>query len=462
MGRRRVHGRVIAVWNNNTVLLDTDFGITKVQLIKGMTPRYGMAVDAVGIVETDLYHLNLSRAIWRKTKDSTAFAPPEPERVSAAYLLTERKGHLGIKHEFHGKAIRLRGTVRTLQATGDRYERFDLECGDLVIPVHCDSVPAALAGVMTGCEVDVAGTCVMDIENWRPQMPFPHIEGMSLVLRTPNDIRILTRPSWWTPGRLIAVIGILLTTLVGILAWNRILRNLIEKRSRQLLRAQVAQVESVLRIEERTRLAVELHDSISQNLTGVALEMNAANHLADTDGQKMRAHLEIATKALNACRNEVRNCIWDLRSRALETSDMNGAIRCALAPHIGTTDLSVRFSIPRKRISDNTAHAILRIIRELSVNAVRHGGASAIRIAGSIEDGKMKFSVRDNGRGFDPTTCPGAQQGHFGLLGIRERVDTFEGSMDVSSVVGSGTRMTITLSVPKEEEEQMQCKKSRC
>ena len=124
-----------------------------------------------------------------------------------------------------------------------------------------------------------------------------------------------------------------------------------------------------------------------------------------------------------------------------------GAAR-TLAPHLNGARLAVRFDVPREIISDNTALAILRIVRELALNAIRHGRATALRVAGCIEGDRLLFSVQDNGCGFDPATADGLDQGHFGLQGIAERIDRFEGEMDVSSAVGRGTRVGLSIKIP--------------
>ena len=120
------------------------------------------------------------------------------------------------------------------------------------------------------------------------------------------------------------------------------------------------------------------------------------------------------------------------------------------APQIGDAVLQVRFDVRRRTFSENTMHAILRIVRELAVNAVRHGQATRILVAGSLEGQKLLFSVRDNGCGFDPERCPGLEQGHYGLQGIRERIDAFEGEIEIRSRPGDGTKVTIALNVPPE------------
>jgi len=337
-----------------------------------------------------------------------------------------------------------------------QYALVTLKCSSETIPVDVSANRSVLDGLDVGCTVEVTGTCIVECDNWHSYSAFPHVTGITLVIRNPSDIKIISRPPWWTSGRLATTIGILIVVIIGIFLWNRTLRRIIEKRGRQLFKEQVARIGSELRIDERTRLAIELHDSIAQNLTGVALEINAANRTADTDLAKAHKHLNIASTSLKSCRNELRYCLWDLRNSALEKPNMDDAIRQTLAPHLGDTALHIRFNVPRERISDKTAHAIMRIVRELSVNAVRHGDATSIWVAGSVDGYKLLFSVRDNGSGFDPDNCPGAAQGHFGLTGIRERVDVFEGEMKIDSEIGQGSKITIMLNIPQEKKNDRQ------
>ena len=133
---------------------------------------------------------------------------------------------------------------------------------------------------------------------------------------------------------------------------------------------------------------------------------------------------------------------------------MNGAVRRTLAPYVAGTELMVRFNVARESLTDNTAHALLRIIRELVQNAIRHGHAKKIKIAGHLDGTRLLFSVEDNGNGFDPKDCPGVQQGHFGLQGIRERVKQFNGEMSIASETGKGAKVTITMNMPDDGEEQ--------
>ena len=445
MERRRVTGRVIAVWHGDRMLLRTAEGrIARVDLADRKPPSYGTTVDAVGLPETDLYRLNLSRAIWR-TSDVAVAAEPPPTDVTAWQMLHDYAKRPAIQIEYHGKAVRLKGLVRSLPSFGYSDGRLALECDRYIVPVDASACPQAFAGVEIGCVLEVAGTCLIETENGRPNAPFPHVDGFAIVVRTPQDIRIISRPPWWTTGRLLSVIGTLLAALAGVFVWNRQLNRVAERRGRELTEETVARVTADLKVGERTRLAIELHDALSQNLTGAALEIETTDVLIDDDPSKAHRHLKIASKTVKSCREELRNCLWDLRNDALEEKTMDSAIRRTLAQFIDGTELVVRFNVPRERLSDGTAHALLRMIRELVQNAIRHGHANTVKIAGSLEAEQLLFSVQDNGCGFDPDDHPGIMQGHFGLQGIRERVMRFGGKIEIASAPGKGTKVTISI-----------------
>ena len=210
------------------------------------------------------------------------------------------------------------------------------------------------------------------------------------------------------------------------------MRRVAARKGRELFQEQIERVEADLRTEERTRLAVELHDTLAQNLTGVSMEIEAG-------------HVDIAARTLKSCRDELRNCLWDLRSQALEEKDMSAAVLRTLQPIVNTERVKVRFNVPRQKFSDNTAHALLRTIRELVVNALRHGNAQTVKVAGSIDGETILCSVTDDGCGFDPDESPGILQGHFGLQGVRERIAQLGGTFTIESAPGKGTKATIRI-----------------
>jgi len=446
---RKAAGHVIAVWQGNQILLQTDAARpARVSLAEGVAPKYGDFIEAVGFAETDLFLVNLSRAVWRKPADGKSFVPQPAAPVSAARLFSDGKGHPQINPGFYGKAIGLVGLVKHRSAGTDD-GRLYVESDGFLLTVDASACPEALASVTAGCTVRVAGTCVTLADAWHPNAAFPRVRDNILVVRTPDDVVLLSRPPWWTPVCLLGAIGVLFLIIVAVTIWNALLRKTAERRGRELADETVAHVESELKVRERSRLAVELHDSISQNLTCAAMEIRTVNRPDNDLPTNLAERLDIALKTINSSREEIRNCIWDLRNSVLEENDVGTAIRMTLAQHLGDAALAVRFNVARELLSDNTMHAILNIVRELTANAIRHGGARNVRVAGAIENGQLLFSVRDDGCGFDPETCPGMEQGHFGLEGIRERARNIKGKVTVESAPGKGTKVSVAIDLPQ-------------
>ena len=364
-------------------------------------------------------------------------------RISAQAVMTSG----AISPQLHGQQVCLRGTVRSLRENASGDGIVTIESEGILVPVVTRKED--LQDLVPDCVIEATGICVFSIEDWRPSTPIPRITGFSVVTRDHGDIAIISRPSWWTPAKLLAVIGGFAVILVAILIWNASLRMLANRRGHALLKARIGNATEKLKVEERTRLAVELHDSLAQNLSGISMELESAINFSDEDLPEMRRHLSIAAKALKSSREDLRNCLFDLRSQALEDPSLSSAIVKTLQPHLYGAKLSVRFNVPRKSLYDNTVQALLRAIRELVINGIRHGKATEIKVAGEMDKDGLKCSVRDNGCGFDPDDCPGVLKGHFGLQGVRERIHGLGGTVTISSAPGKGTKTVITIRSPK-------------
>ena len=461
--RQRVNGRVIACWPNDNVLIKTHDG----QLVRASIqnsghprnrdtdlPRVGDFVEVVGLPEIDLLQNCLARCRWRASAVEPDLPAPTATRIPAHQLLFDDQGRYRVNAKYHGRRIIISGRITELASIKEYHHQLIVNCDNRInIPIY---LPRNLTiSLRPGSKVDIEGTCVIDTETWSTHGSIPRIRELLISVSDPSHIRVVQDPPWWTTSRLLSAIGGLLLVVFATIFWNLSLRRVLKRKSQALENELAARLESNLKTRERTRLAVELHDSISQNLSGLAMEIGSAVRLAPAGIDSMLPHLKIASRTLQSCRDDLRDCLWDLRSNALEERDMNDAIHTTLRPYVtDATTLRVRFNVSRKVFSDNLAHTLLRIIRELVSNAIRHGGASEILIAGTIDGRKLLFSVRDNGCGFDPDNCPGIEQGHFGLQGIRERIQRFDGKMDidVKRSVGSKISITMNISFPQEED----------
>jgi len=399
-------------------------------------PAAGDLVTVVGFATDDPYRTQLTDALVRI--DGHAEPPTDrPTPLSLQTLFVNERGQDRIESHVDGIVISVRGRVST--ASPD-----ELRVADGPYALSLDIPTLSALGIPVpadGSQIAVSGLCLVEFESPPTPTIYPTFKRFTLVPRDKADLTVLSAPSWWTPYRLMSLIAFLAAILSGSAIWNITLKRKSENRGKELYEEKIGHALAEQKVEERTRLAVELHDSVSQTLTGVALQLDGGE-------------IETAKTMLASCRGELRRCLCDLRSRTFEEKDMAEAITRTITPHLNGCAATVRFNVPRERLSETLTHAILRIVRELVVNAIRHGQAQHIKIAGEMHDNSVSFSVSDDGRGFDPNKVPGPVEGHFGLLGIRERIEGFNGELKIESSLGHGAKFTMALKASDEPNEQ--------
>jgi len=447
LGQRQVAGIVRATWKPRAALLWTEaYGGVIVGLAHNQPmPAIGDAIQVSGIVSTDTAHLQLSYAVWRQAGRGAS------EIAEALPLTGDKLDSDTVCSTFDGRHVLVRGTVRDTTKDASLQDFMLLECGQHILKVDPGLLENAFDGIHAGCEVEVSGIFMAELDPQSIATPFSRVKDFTIVLRSADGIRVVKPAPWWTLKLFMVLTAILVVSLLAVFVWTIVLKRLAGRQARALAAEQEARIVSDIRVYERTHLAVELHDSIAQNLTAASMEIEAVRKHCTGMPRNMMARLDIAGKTLKSSRDELRNCIWDLRNDALSETDMSVAIRRTLQPLNLQADIAIRFNVPRDMFSDTTAHAVLRIVRELVLNASRHGKAGEIRVAGCVDGGEVLFSVTDNGCGFDPNKCPGIQQGHFGLQGINERIRQFGGTLDISSTPGCGAKATIHIKLRENE-----------
>ena len=446
--RQTATGTVIAITGDSFFIRHAD-GLIRVRpVVSDDMPPLGGLVTVSGFAEQNQFIPLMIEALWRSEPAKTT--PPEPATdiearnifKSDAYGRASSSSHRYVDTSICGKTIRIVGRVESDRREARGPEGFRLNCnGESIFVDMSGFAPDALNIPKPGAVISAAGLCLADFDTSRNTL-FPRFLGFSIIPRTADDLQIIHHAPFWTIARLALMLALAIVIAIGFAIWSAALKVVSTRRGRELAREQIHSARAELKVEERTRLAVELHDSISQTLTGVALQIDAA---AGTDGDGAKTFLSTARNMLASCRQELNGCLWDLRSRTFEEKDMTEAVQRTLTPHIGSAKLAVRFNVPREKLSEGTAHAVLRIVRELGTNAVKHGHAKNIKVAGEFHDDTISFSVLDDGCGFNTSAVPGPAQGHFGLQGVRERLNAFNGTIRCDSEPGCGAKFTVVL-----------------
>jgi ligand-binding sensor domain-containing protein/signal transduction histidine kinase len=200
-------------------------------------------------------------------------------------------------------------------------------------------------------------------------------------------------------------------------------------------------------IAERSRIAREIHDTLAQSFVGIGVQLETVAKTLPASPELARAHLDRARILVRSSLAEARRSVWALRSQALETADLGGALAEVAQQLSGDTKVAVEVSGRRRRLPAEVETNLLRIGQEALANAVRHASAQQVRVELCYGDGRVRLTVRDDGRGFDVAQAGRAAAGHFGLAGIRERVHNLGGELSLLSGAGRGAEVVVEVPV---------------
>jgi signal transduction histidine kinase len=437
----------------------------------------GEVVDVVGFPDFDHFLPVVEDAIFRKTDE--ARAPIKPARVTVADIQN------GLHH---ADLITLRGKVldrnfRHGSATmnGKRMVRTVLlmQQDDLVFTASAETQDkrSALASVPIGSIIDVIGVCFTESGEDKK------LRALEVLLPEPASFQLIEKPSWLTPRRLLIGLGALLVIAIVAVIWtimvsrrNTILNGLIREResaqkelqeAHDLLEERVKERTEQLKFQitarkesevqfkavlcERTRLAQELHDTLEQTLTGIALQLDTASKLFRTKPDSANHHLELARDFVGQGQVDVHRSVWDLRSRVLEEFDLPGALAASAKQLTNGSELSFEVTTNGRvrPLPDTLEENLLRIAQEAMTNVIKHSQATRAEIELDYGPQNIFLQIRDNGCGFEQKEQADATNGHFGLLGISERAKRLGAELKIQSAPGQGTLLEVRVSLDR-------------
>jgi signal transduction histidine kinase len=196
-------------------------------------------------------------------------------------------------------------------------------------------------------------------------------------------------------------------------------------------------------LEERNRIARELHDTLEQELAGITMQLDLAVDCFQQAPPVAQHALETARDMSRHSMVEARRSVWDLRCQLLENGDLVSALTQIVEPLVPRERTKADFKIQGSpvRLPAAVEMNLLRIGQEAVANAVKHGGARHVSIELRFESASVCLSVSDDGEGF--AAHEPSPTGHFGLLDMRERAQSMGSHLRVESEPGHGTRIAV-------------------
>src|SRR6266567_1152824 len=229
------------------------------------------------------------------------------------------------------------------------------------------------------------------------------------------------------------------------LAWAQ-RRSAEEARGREReIRLLYEQAQELAALQERQRLARELHDSVSQALYGIGLGAYTAREALESDPEQALASIDYVLTLAEAGLAETHALIFELRPESLEIEGLVAALTKQVAVLRSRYKLTVDADLGEEPdLLMETKHALYRVAQEALHNIVKHARASKVELRLARQANEFTLEVRDNGKGFDPA---GPFPGHLGLRSMRERVTKIGGTLSIESVPGQGTCIEVRMPI---------------
>lgn len=392
----------------------------------------GDVVEVVGIPELGGDAPVLREAVARKL----GVAPlPEPRRLGAELAFSGGNDATRVVIQ-----ARLVGTRIV-----DGNEILDLQLGGRSFSVRFAAGQQVPRSIAPGSLLEMTGVYVALGGVGRNAAVF------ELYVDSPEQVLVIARPPWWTPRRMLVVLGGLVAVLILAALWITQLRRRVAERTGQLQR-EIHEREYAERqravAEEKSRIARDLHDDLGSSLTEISLLANIANHTDKDRSAAAEKFGVIATKA-RAMVSALDVIVWAVDPQANNLQSMVDYVAGYVTEFLDASGIECRYRIPAElpevMLDGRTRHELFLAVKEALNNVVRHAQATAMEFVVSAEAGALKIEIVDDGRGFDISGV--SSEGH-GVVNMQKRLVALGGRCHIQTKPGAGTRIEISLPIP--------------
>ncbi len=407
-----IHG-VVTLTSPMLFVQDSTGGV-QIQSFHAKTPpQIGDQVEAKGDAEPHEFSAIMRNA---EVHSLWSHAPLHPMTINASQAATGA---------FDGQYIEVEGRLTQKEQRGDGTMVLDIDEDNQSFQViaNARSAIGPLLGIKEKSRLRFRGICVVSSEFTHDLTPF------AVLLPSVNDAEVLQGPPWWnTRNIVVTVIAFLMVILVA-----QALQNYIE-------RSRFAAV-----LDERHRLAQEMHDTLAQSFAGIGFQLQAIRDEID-DRQAIRQEIEVASTLVRRSHEEAKRNIAALRPELLEAVGLVRALEQSAQSMVAGGNIRVVATSSGEpgRIPIRTSDTFFRIGQEALANAVRHSNPTILAITLTYGSRFLELKVEDNGRGF----LPDSQSLGFGIRGMRNRADRISADLQIRSTIGAGTTVQAIVPLP--------------
>ncbi|MDW8308108.1 MAG: histidine kinase [Verrucomicrobiales bacterium] len=428
--RVKVCGQILHIRGTEHYLSD---GANGLRFIAKKSPalRPGDQVEVVGFPEWSGVSPLLREAVVRQT----GHAPlPSPRDLPPDRLL---------QGSYDALRVRVRGVLANVRETAGE-QVFEIQTGVRSFAARLSG--ARLAAPPLGSTLELTGTYSgLGGDKAMGQ----DISSFELLLASPADLRVLARPPWWTLKRLAVMVGALVFGLALTGLWITQLHRKVEQRTAELevqIRERQRVEQQRLMEQERARVAQDLHDELGSGLTEIGM-LAARARAAAASEERWKNYLEQMSDKARAMVTALDEIVWAMNPRHDSLGSLVSYFCLYAERFLGLANIAWRLedtgALPETQMDSHSRHQLFLAFKEALNNIVCHSGATEVRLSFAQENGQLRLTIADNGRGLPEAMDSGLQDG---LANLRARLARLNGRAEIRSRPGQG--VTVSLYVP--------------
>ena len=406
--------RGVVILNSPMLFVQDSTGGVSVKQRETLPLKVGDEVEVTGTVQTEEFSSVISDASVRVLWEGIPMAPVAVTATQASTgkfdaTFIEVQGRLTVKERGPENTL-----ILNLDEAGQSFRA-------VMNPGRSSYVFDRLK---IGSRLNLRGICVVDPSVTHNLAPFV------LLLRSSDDVSVLAGPPWWSAGHVIAMIsGLLLMALVAVFVYQRV--------ENWRLRAV---------LEERERLAHEMHDTLAQSFAGIGFQLQAIRNRLPAQESGLHQQLDFADNLVRHSHEEARRSIAMLRPDSLESEDLLSALdqHARRLVEGGAVRVISERSGEIRPLPLRIADTLFRVGQESIANSIRHAHPTVLRIRLHYAENAASLHIEDDGVGF----VPRAGLHGFGIRGMRRRAQSVSATFRLDSAPGRGTRIDVTAPLP--------------
>lgn len=417
-------GSLIYIQNNSRALCIHTADTNALHLV------CGDLVECVGIPTTARDFVELDDARVRKIEHRQ---PLEPKEITLNNLISNMSfPRFNInKTDYEGMLISLTATILEIEEPNNSHQRIFFKADNRTTFAYSEKPlsGALLKKLKHKPVVQLTGICSLTMERGLPLQTQPAPMDIKLLLRDEGDIAIIPETKWLTPERIheLQIAGGILLVCFAITISALLIK---------IMRYRRQKVSMQMVLEERKRIAADIHDTLEQSIAGVVMQLKAASQTLPPEAETASGFIQLASQMIATAKVDLRNSIWNLRSLSMKHQSLHERVQS-----IVKTIPSIRFTVdltPLNSLSEINKVHLFSIIQESLANTIKHSHAKEVKITAT----PTSLQIQDDGRGFDPSEIP---YGRFGLAGMKERCLKIGATLTIHPTPGQGTTITVLL-----------------